>query len=241
MGNGNECQIADSLGEILSRQRRGLGMGVGEISARIGVPERWILSAESDRWAEIPDDAYSRIYYRSLCRFLRLDHQAMVGPYRQARQRAGLGGKAAKTRHHPTTAVPKWQMAVATQMTRRGILCAIGLGLVGYFWWSVANIVTPPKIVLSAPADGLVTEDRSVTVKGMTEREVDLLINGKAVATDGHGFFRDELNLAEGLNTITIAGSKKHSRVTTVIRRIIYQPDTMPTAKKESETKRSSP
>ena len=227
----DECQIADSLGCILSRSREEIRRSIPEVAAELGVPERWVRLAEADRWSEMPDDAYSRIYLKSYCRRLGLDTAAMTGLYRQVRQRSGLSAKKPSgNRRHPTTAVPQWQLMVTSQVLRRSGAGLLSLGLVGYFWWAMAGIVTPPRIAVMSPADGFVTEESSVTLEGVTEAEVLLRINGKEVPPDGQGRFRDTLELADGLNTIQITGAKKHSRETTVIRRVIVQPSAQPTA-----------
>ena len=221
-----KCQIAESLGGMLTRSREEKRLTTAKVSAQLGIPEKWVLKAENDKWDEIPEDAYSRIYFRSYCRLLGLDTKTMLELYRQARQRHRLNNRqfSKDSRHHPTTAVPAWQMIVATRLIRRSVLGLLGLGLIGYFWWAIAGIVTPPKIVLIAPMDGLVTEDRSIVVEGRTEAEVGLRVNGKDVAPDGNGYFRDTLDLAEGLNIITVAAFKRHSKETVVTRRIIVKP-----------------
>ena len=222
----SKCKIAESLGDMLSRSRQETKLTTDRVSARLGIPEKWIIQVEDNKWSEIPDDAYSRIYFRSYCRLLGFDTKTMSELYRQTRQRCRLNNRQLTNdhHHHPTIAVPAWQMMVTTRLIRRSLLGLLSLGLIGYFWWVIAGIVTPPKIALIAPIDGLVTEDRSIVVEGQTEAEVGLRVNGKDVAPDGNGYFYDTLDLAEGLNLIKVSASKKHSKETVVIRRIIVKP-----------------
>lgn len=239
----SDCRIADSLGQILRQARLDFGWTLDEAAERTGVPEKWLAGAEADHWEDLPDDAYSRIYFKSYCRLLELEPRAMQALYRQTRQRTALRqgpasaeggasgpGSADERRHHPTTAIPTRHLITAPQMIRRGLLAVIGIGLASYFWWATANIVTPPKITVIAPVDGMVTTDPSVTVSGRTESEVTLRVNGKEVTTDSDGFFQDTLELADGLNVIKVVGAKKHSKETVVTRRIIVERADRPTA-----------
>lgn len=234
----SDCHIAESLGEILRQARLEYGWELDEISERLGVPEKWLAAAEADRWADLPDDAYSRIYFKSYCQLLELEPRAMQTLYRQTHQRTALRRAAAEApseedhrrRRHPTTAVPTHQLVTTPQLIRRAFLAVIGIGLASYFWWATANIVTPPKITVTAPVDGIVVTDRSVTVTGQTESEVTLRVNGKEVTTDSDGFFQDTLELADGLNVIKVVGAKKHSKETVVTRRIIVELPDRPTA-----------
>jgi cytoskeletal protein RodZ len=223
------CRIAESLGCILQNTRLDNGWDTAEVAEHLGIPERWLVAAEADQWNNLPDDAYSRIYFQAYVKLLKLEPKALASLYRQVRRREAVRRPATpdeiEGRRHPTRAIPFWSLITAPRAIRNGLLILLGLGLLSYLWWATANIVTPPRIAISAPSDGLVTTERSVTVSGQTEDEVSLWVNGKEVTPDSDGNFIDTLNLAEGLNTIKVVGSKKHSKETVVTRRVIVAPE----------------
>lgn len=223
------CKIADSVGAILKQARTDLGCNRREAAAKTKIPERYIVRFEDGAHDKLPDDVYTKIFLKVYCKFLGLDTQTVVNLYRQERTRSLVPSKTAEKRH-PAQAVPAWHMLVTPQVIKAVIMSAFVIGLAVYFWLVVRSIVSPPSITLNSPQDGLVTTERAVTIDGRTEQEVALRINGKYVAPDGFGNFKDTLELQEGLNVIKVVGMKKHSKETVVVRRIVVEPKDRPTA-----------
>jgi hypothetical protein len=91
-------------------------------------------------------------------------------------------------------------------------------------------MMAPPSITLTAPSDGLVTTDKTLTVQGRTEREVTLLVNGEPVHIDSEGNFSDDLDLRDGLNVIRVVAIRKHGQEAEIVRRVIVNPSERPTA-----------
>jgi hypothetical protein len=77
-----------------------------------------------------------------------------------------------------------------------------------------------------SPAEGSIVTEASTLVEGVTEAESQLAVNGQEVIMNADGKFEAELNLIPGLNTITIASTKKkHGKTTTITRHVIVRPN----------------
>ncbi len=224
------CKIADSVGALLKKARLDLGCSRSEAAARMKVPERYVSAFEENDFGRLPDDVYTRIYLKVYCRFLGLDTATTMKLYRQERTRSLAAKAEPAEKRHPAVHIPATQMIATPNLIRTALLVATVAGLAVYLWWAVGNIIRPPQITLWSPRDGLVTPDHSVTIEGQTEKEVSLQINGKTVAPDTQGNFRDSLDLQAGLNVITVIGAKKHSREMILTRRILVQPGEKTTA-----------
>lgn len=98
--------------------------------------------------------------------------------------------------------------------------------LLGYLGYQVKQIVNPPELQLFAPIDGLVTKDQSIQVKGKTESEVKVTINGKEIKHDEQGVFDEPMTLSQGVNTIIISATTKHGKISTLTRYVVAQKDT---------------
>jgi len=79
-----------------------------------------------------------------------------------------------------------------------------------------------PVLVLMGPADGLLTNEGSVIVKGIVEKGATLLVDGSAVVPDADGSFSKLVSLDEGSNTIEVkatdAATNERSVTKTVMR-----------------------
>lgn len=224
--------LADSVSTLLLQAREERGLERTEVASRIKVPCRYIERIEEGRYHEIPEDVYSRIYLKAYCKFLGLDVARVYGLYkveRAVQQRKHRPSIGIEENRHPRKSIPVHQLVATPKIVKIAIIALVTTGLVIYFTAALKKIVVPPSITLSSPRDGFVTSERSITVSGKTEPEVQLLINGTQITTDSAGNFQDTLTLQEGLNTISVTGSKKYSEEMTVTRRIIVQPKERPT------------
>lgn len=68
----------------------------------------------------------------------------------------------------------------------------------------------PPTLNVTSPAEGLVTNNATVTVK----------VNGTVVTVDSSGNFTTTVTLTEGLNTITVVATDSAGKATTVTRKV---------------------
>jgi hypothetical protein len=82
----------------------------------------------------------------------------------------------------------------------------------------------PPTLNISAPTDGLVTNNSTLTVSGTTNdatsSPVTLTVNGKSVTVNSDGSFSTTVTLSTGSNTITIIAKDAAGKTTTITRTV---------------------
>lgn len=100
---------------------------------------------------------------------------------------------------------------------------ALALLLFGYLGFQIKQIVKPPELELFAPIDGVIAKTQTVTVKGKTNKEVKVTINGKEVDHDEQGGFDEPITLAQGVNTIIVSATSKHGKSKTLTRYVVAQ------------------
>lgn len=218
--------IAESVGSMLRQTREELGLSLREVAEQTKIPEKYLGMFENDAHGDLVDDVYTKIYLKAYGKFLGFETSALIDHYRKERARHGIPVRGVETNpdRHPMREVANKALVVTPKLLQTAALAVAALALLGWFGYELKKIVAAPSITLSTPQDGFVTYDRSISVEGVTEKEVMLTINGKLVSPDDSGKFKDQLNLQEGLNTITITGTKKHSKGLTLARRVIVLP-----------------
>lgn len=221
--------IAESVSALLRQAREEAGLSLPAVAAKTKIPERYLAMFEGEG-VVAPEDVYSKIYLKAYGKFLGFDTTTLVDLYRKERTRHAPPERRQPPKRHPSVSVPASAMVVTPKLIHAALLGLVVVGLGVYFALEIKKIIAPPQITLAAPQDGLVTTERSLVIEGRTEREVALRINGKPVSPDSNGNFKDTLDLQEGLNLITIVGTKKHSKEMAVTRRIIVMPKQRPTA-----------
>lgn len=225
--------IADSVSALLKQAREESGLSRSAVALRSKIPERYIALFEDDTNSAMPDDVYVKIYLKAYGKFLGFEANTLLDLYKKEKarfappaettgtRRTRTASRSTSQRRHPTKSVPESALYVTPKLIQNAFLALTLIGFAAYFGLQIKKLISPPEVTLLSPVDGLVTEDRSLIVEGRTESEVTVRINGKQVSPDADGKFRDSLDLKEGLNLITITGSKKHSKNMTVTRRVI--------------------
>jgi len=206
----------ETLGQILKRYRQEARKKVEQVENDTKISQRMILAAESDNYSIIPDDLYGRNIIKTYAQYLGLDYNRLLTIYDQARTKANLN----KAKIEESQKVKVY----LTPQRTRNILIIIGLIiLIGYFAWQVSQIYQPPKLLVSQPDKNLITSQSFIEVKGQTEKEARVFINGKEVFLDSQGDFKADLDLQKGLNLIKISAVKKHSKESIVYREVLVQ------------------
>lgn len=220
---------AESVGALLREARLERGLSTADVASDLHFPETYVTAFENDDHWRVPDDAYTKLYLKAYAAYLGFNTATLMRQHAKERGRhvaEPLRAAAAQ----PQRAIPAWMLWVTPSVVQTALLVTVALGIVGYFGYELKRMVAPPEIVLASPQDGLVTKERSVSVSGVTEPEVTIRVNGKAINPDLQGKFSDTLELQDGLNLITIKSAKKHSKEVTLTRRVIVTPSERPAA-----------
>lgn len=102
-------------------------------------------------------------------------------------------------------------------------LVAIIFSVMGYLALQIQHILKPPHLYVFSPENGFITTNGQITIKGESEPEAEITINGQEVTNNDAGVFEQTLDLTPGVNTIIISSLKKHGKTTTETRYITYR------------------
>jgi hypothetical protein len=118
-----------------------------------------------------------------------------------------------------------------TPATIRRAIIAIGILLVlGFLGWRVHDVFAPPSLIVASPSDRLATSSRIITISGSTEPGAVLSVNGEEFAPDAGGFFKMDVVLRPGTNTLAIEARQRHGRPNRIERTIHVQRNEAPLA-----------
>lgn len=101
------------------------------------------------------------------------------------------------------------------------VLFLILIGL--YFWREIGFLTKAPALEVSQPPTDITIKQETFEIIGTTDSSAYLTVNNKEVYIDKQGEFKTEVNLLEGVNTITIQAKNRFDRTNEIIRRIIYE------------------
>lgn len=207
----------DTLGEALRIVREEMQLSLAELASRSGVRATYVEAIEAGRYDQTPGRTYVRGFLRSIAQALELSPDVVI-----ARFDADPVGAMPSTTPAPATR-PLPQHQLSYRSIRLITFAGIILATLTYFGFQVRGILAPPPLVVDEPTTDIAVTEPRITIRGTTEPEVTVQVNGQAVQVDRVGHFEETIDLQAGVNTLTVTAARKRSQTATVIRRVLVQ------------------
>jgi cytoskeletal protein RodZ len=205
-----------SVAKTFKERREDLEIELGDIAAETKIQARFLKALEDGRYNELPHTIHTVGFVKRYATHLGLDANTAANKYLLER------GPLPIPRGRPT----KQRVAkpiVGTKVIISAVLGLLLLGLIGYLIWLVAVLTRPPALHIDTPPNNHQTIDNNVEVKGNATAGAEIFVNGNPILSGDNGSFSTNLNLQNGLNTITVEARNKRGKVTRVERTILVQ------------------
>lgn len=215
-----------TVGDALRSAREERGESIEDVEGHTQVGKKYILALERNDLEKLPEPIYAKKFVKALAAHFGLDPNAAA----ESLLRELSVATEAPNRQHPINFIAGRSLAASPILFKTVAIVAAFIAVVGYFAFSLHAILKPPTITLYSPHDDQVFPTSRVVLEGITEREVDLTVNGEPVSIEGDGSFKDLLNLPPGVSNLRIVAKKKHSRENAVFLKVMVQEPTDVTA-----------
>lgn len=210
-----------SLGELLTAVRENRGWSIAQASKESNVEEEHLKALEEHRYDLLPSDVYIRNYIRLYCKALKVDENEALDLFEEEyRIFAKLESQSFKKNREEKV---RQSITFTPRTIRVLIILAIVAVLASYLLYLVTNILQPPQLEVFFPENNTVTREQIIKIRGVTETETILTINGQPVNIDELGNFEERINLQPGLNVVEIISQKEHSRPNRILRNILVE------------------
>lgn len=171
-----------TAGIVLREARSGQGLELSEISAATRIKEKFLQAIETSDWGKLPNASVAQGFTRSYAQFLKVDPERVLALLRRDFPFAGNSTKKEKEIAIQERRIwtPK---ATATTTILAGFLVSLVYLLHQYFVF-----VAPPDLKAQVSIQG-----EKVEVKGKTNPQATLEVNGQAVLIEREGSFNVEM------------------------------------------------
>lgn len=210
----------DTVSEQLRSARQFRGLKIKDIAQKLNIKPKYIDMLEKGDFAGLPRGAYGKNFLREYCIFLNLDYEEIKTSFekeiditKEASPKDLFSFSVAKVRY----------FLAAPKIIKNVIITTVVLAFFFYLGSSVKNIVSPPSLLVEAPSENYITNDKIININGIAESESQIIINGESVLSDTSGRFSKKINLKKGLNVITVIAKKKYSRENVITRQILVK------------------
>lgn len=213
-------QRSRTLGERLKKVRQEAGLSLEEVEQKIQIRKRYLEAIEQGDYSTLPGPVYIESFLKKYAEFLKVSSEFVLDLYHQQDK------KVLKNKYRPDTPLSRQKLPkeiITPKLIRNVIIAVAILACLTYLGFEVTRIFSPPDLVVASPEDFVTVHQGSIEIRGKTEPEATLTINGKRIFLDEQGDFLESINLDEGLNTITISATKKRSKANVATRHVLFK------------------
>lgn len=211
------------LGERLRQAREEMRMTPEALARLACIASRYIRALESGEWRAFSAKVYAQGALKRVIGVCRMeDADFLVTALDQE-------WKAAFPEMHdtPGSFVKNIPYPRAFRLTPRriGVGTAISiLALVAGFWGiRLVTFAAPPTLRLTEPEERAGYENSSVSVRGRTEKESRLTVNGRELTLDERGNFDEKIELPQGAHELEFVSRNRFGKEQTVVRHIFVK------------------
>lgn len=204
-----------SFGDTLKSVRENKGLSLENIAKKINIRQEYLTQLENNRSDLLPAGIYRRGFLKKYAEFLGIDQVLINNKLNEI--------EADKDDPFANKTVSRNHLISFPKIIKLVIFSLIVLFCILYLSFYIKKITSPPELIITQPADNLLTSERSINIVGSTDKEAELKINGELFLGDNNGNFSKTVNLKSGLNNIEISSKKKYSKENTIIKQVLVE------------------
>jgi cytoskeletal protein RodZ len=206
------------LGARLKAARELRQMNIEAAASRLNIRLEYLIAIEEDRFDHLPAGLYSKNYIK--------EYAALVGlPANEIKKWLNENLEAINQTNDPFSqkVVRRQEFIVFPKLIKNLILIFVFLACLLYLGFYFKKIIFPPQLVVYQPDKNLKISENFIEIKGTTEPEAELNINGETILNTNQGNFSTVVNLKKGVNNIVITAKKKYSGEASILRQILVE------------------
>ena len=214
-----------SLGEQLKKAREEQGVSLEQASKATKIQIKYLDFLENGEYENLPADVYIRSFLKSYASFLKINPENAETLFKKEKnigeKLKGVFFKNKRKNKKFSFQIPFFAITPKALIFGLSIIIIAAISI--YFFYQLSFLTKPPELIIEYPSEDLIVNEEKILIKGKTQINAEVSINGGGVWLDENGVFNQELFLQEGINVIKIIAVNKFGRKNEVIRKIIYE------------------
>ncbi len=208
------------VSEIIKNARLNTKKTLNEVSEQINIKQDYLNFIEKGEYDKLPNGIYKKTFLKNYAEYLNLDTEKILKHFQEelnklkSEKKQNVFSKE-KIKKHELLVFPKILKNIIV-----GLVISIFFLYIGFY---LKKSFTPPSVTIINPVDNITIEQNSIEIIGKTNPKTQILINNKLILKKDSGFFKEEINLKKGINTIIISAKNKYSKERIIKRQILVK------------------
>jgi len=192
-------------GEILKEKRLEKGLTLETVEKNTKIRQKYLKAIEEGKIDNIPGKTYIRGFVKNYSEFLGLPTEEILAILRREYDEKKKRELIPKGLEKPLARSKIFGKKLTLPIT---FLIALIILFI-YIFFQYQALVGKPSLEVTSPIENLITNDDSILIKGITDREGKILLNGQEIMVNDKGEFIQTINLKNGDNSIVIVAINK--------------------------------
>ncbi len=201
-----------TAGEVLKNKRELLKKSLEKVSQDTKIQKRFLEYIENNQFDYFDSEVFLTGFIKIYAQYLELDLNKILALYRRSNPNKSFPkDEKQKKKIFDNTKKEKALNSLNPKTLLTALLVLFLLIIVGYVGLQIYKFQSPPTLNITQPADDSEFTTEKIILKGETETEAIVEINGTTVEIDNDGMFEKEITLKEGSNIITVRARKSNT------------------------------
>lgn len=211
---------AKTISEQLRSRRQEKKLKLEDIAKYLKIDYKYLEAIEKGNLEKLPPGSYGKNFLREYAIFLDLDHRGLIIDY--DKEIEIIGSKVTKKDYFSKPSIrQKITLIVPKILKNIGLIMIIAICFI-FIGNAVKQIFVPPFLFLDNPRQNLIINKKTINVRGASEQDAQITINGEIII-NVNGVFNRDINLKKGINIIKVTAKKKYGNEQTIQRQIIVE------------------
>lgn len=196
-----------TVGDLLKQARTNKKLTFTEISSITKISKSTLIAIEKNQLDKLPSQTYLIGFIRNYSQVVGLDPVKTIAIFRRGDQQIKKKKIIPKGLTEPLNS--PWQL----NPTFRTLisLSLITLLFFTYLGFSIFKLYQPPKLIITQP-DNAITTLSPVLIKGQTDRDATLTLNGKTINLEPDGHFITVFNGSPGTHELKLISTSRRQK-----------------------------
>lgn len=205
-----------TAGDLLKNARLKKKLTFSKISKTTKIPKKTLEALEKSQFNKLPPETYITGFIRNYAQLVGLDPQKTIAVFRRDYSKNKNKKIVPKGLTKPLNS--SWQ---PTSTVRTVLTVSIVITIfLAYLGFSLFRLSSPPKLTLSQP-DNAQTTTSPVLIKGQTDRDATLTLNGKTINLEPDGRFTTVFNGPPGTHELILISTSRRNKSVELTRHVI--------------------
>jgi len=203
-----------TLGEKLRKIRNERRISLNEVSKHTQIQLKYLEYLEEGNYDKLPAEVYVKGFLKSYASFLGVNENSLLKLYNRERgiQRNIKKEKETDSGFERGRLIKISNFVIISKTTAVAFAVVLAILAAAYLFREVDKFVSIPRLTILEPADGIIAKSGAVWVKGITDKDCQVFINGQLILVNDKGEFNEKVNLRRGANFITVKSKNRFGK-----------------------------